>query len=322
MGCSSSAEATAPPGHPAAATNDSTIIEKTQEVAASSSAASEAAGDSSNSPSSEQTPEAICEEGYKYACGEEVEEDAAKAVLLFQKSADKGLKEAQYNLAVLYFEGRGVSADHLKAAEYLLKACSSEDGEPLPLALTNLGYCYESGEGVAKDMCKAAELYEKASSYGSPEAKYNLAHLCLVGSDEYQQDEPRAAKLFQEVAEELEAAAGSPGDTKGRRASTLESAGVVGHEEAIGGALVALGIMHEQGNGVAQDDEVAAKHYRKACNLGHPVAQYNYGVMTLGGRGGLTADLKRAKALFKLAAGQGYEDAQKALDSMKKQAGP
>lgn len=92
---------------------------------------------------------------------------------------------------------------------------------------------------------------------------------------------------------------------------------MVGHEEAIGGALLALGIMFEQGSGVEKDDEKAAVYYRKGCNLGHRVAQFNYGVMTLAGRGGLKADMKRAKALFKLSSDQGYEDATNALASMK-----
>ena len=50
-------------------------------------------------------------------------------------------------------------------------------------------------------------------------------------------------------------------------------------------ALFALGLMFENGRGVAQSDEEAVKWYRKAANQGDAQAQYNVGCMFAEGRG-------------------------------------
>ena len=51
-----------------------------------------------------------------------VEKDFAVAAAWFRKAAEKGLSGAQYELGMMYKEGRGVQKDSVKAVEWLGKA--------------------------------------------------------------------------------------------------------------------------------------------------------------------------------------------------------
>ena len=73
-----------------------------------------------------------------------------------------------------------------------------------------------------------------------------------------------------------------------------------------------LGLMYEEGDGVAKDLKEAVKWYRKAADQGYDVAQTNLGVMYEYGKG-VAKDLKEAVTWFRKAADQGYARAQKKL---------
>src|SRR2546423_6812037 len=64
-----------------------------------------------------------------------------------------------------------------------------------------------------------------------------------------------------------------------------------------------LGVMFENGNGVAQDVATAVKWYRLAAAQGYGGAQYNLGLIYAIGRGGVQRDPLRAYMWFSLAAG-------------------
>lgn len=49
--------------------------------------------------------------------GQEVQQNYALALELYQLAADQGNAKAQSNLDVLYYHGRGVSKNHSRAAE-------------------------------------------------------------------------------------------------------------------------------------------------------------------------------------------------------------
>ncbi len=73
-------------------------------------------------------------------------------------------------------------------------------------------------------------------------------------------------------------------------------------------AQVTLGHAHEQGNGVAQSDELAAKWYRAAADQGNPDAQNSLGILYRLGRG---VDRDKAEAVnwYRKAARQGHAPA-------------
>ena len=70
-----------------------------------------------------------------------------------------------------------------------------------------------------------------------------------------------------------------------------------------------LGVMYEDGNGVAQNHQKAEKWYRRAAKQGHVQAQYNLGVLYYNGEV-VKQDYKEAIKWYKKAASKGYVEAQ------------
>lgn len=70
-----------------------------------------------------------------------------------------------------------------------------------------------------------------------------------------------------------------------------------------------IGLMYDQGRGVAQSDVEAVRWYRLAADQGYAAAQLNLGTMFAQGRGVPQSDADAAR-LYRLAADQGYELAQ------------
>ncbi len=87
--------------------------------------------------------------------------------------AEQGHAEAQYNLGVLYDQGRGVSQDYQEALRWYRRAADQGDA----YAQNNLGYMYEYGEGVPQDYQEALRWYRLATDQGYATAQYNLGWL-------------------------------------------------------------------------------------------------------------------------------------------------
>jgi TPR repeat protein len=89
-------------------------------------------------------------------------------------------------------------------------------------------------------------------------------------------------------------------------------------KKAAGGdvrACYILGLMHEQGYGVAPDKCQAALCYQKAAEKGQVQAQYRLGSLYYHGQG-VPRDLQQAAEWYKKAAEQGDTPAQAALGNM------
>ncbi len=86
-------------------------------------------------------------------------------------------------------------------------------------------------------------------------------------------------------------------------------------EQGNAAAQYILGLMHSNGQGVAQDYKTAVKWYTQAAEQGLAVAQYILGVMYANGQG-VAQDYKAAVKWFTLAAEQGLADAQNNLGVM------
>jgi TPR repeat protein len=100
--------------------------------------------------------------------------------VLLQHAAEQGNAGAQYNLALLYEEGRGVPQSMGEAWRWYAKA--AEQGHPE--AQNNLGRLYATGQGVPADVQRAAYWYEKAADQGNVEAENNLADAYRAGRGE------------------------------------------------------------------------------------------------------------------------------------------
>ena len=75
-----------------------------------------------------------------------------------QQLAQKGDREAQYNLGLMYEQGYGIAPDQQQAAAWFEKA-AAQGSAPAQAALGNL---YLAGAGVPKDFAKAAYWHKKS----------------------------------------------------------------------------------------------------------------------------------------------------------------
>ena len=87
-----------------------------------------------------------------------------------KKSAEQGHEEAQFNLGVMYDNGKGVKQDYFKAFEWYQKAADQGQSD----AQYNLGVMYDRGQGVKQDYFKAVEWYQKAAEQGYAKAQFIL----------------------------------------------------------------------------------------------------------------------------------------------------
>ncbi len=157
-----------------------------------------------------------------------------EAIVLKSSKADKGDASAQYKLGVMYYNGRGVEQDYLKAVEFYQKAADQGHLN----ALSSLGIMYDKGIGVERDYSKAAKLYQKAADQGDITAQYILGFIYYNGRG-VEQDYLKAVEFYQKAADQ--------GDTS---------------------AQYNLGNMYARGEGVGKDYSKAKEFFGKACDDG------------------------------------------------------
>lgn len=184
----------------------------------------------------------------------------------------KVLKLAALALALLW-ASTGVEAQTLDALPFAKKLTLAKVGdEEAQLAV---GMAYESGTDASLDMVEAAKWYRQAGLQGNIEAQFRLARIVAKGAKGLKQDYPTAMKLFQNAA-----AKGHPG------------------------SMNVLGLMFQNGEGVAADPVKAVEWYRKAADAKLADAENNLAMMYLNGKG-VARDLTEAFKLFERAANQG-----------------
>lgn len=86
-------------------------------------------------------------------------------------------RNAQYAIAVLYWQGKGVEQDYTQAAKWLKLAIASGHIK----AQLKLGFLYLQGKGVNKDETEARNRFVIAADHGFIDAQYNLGMLYLMG---------------------------------------------------------------------------------------------------------------------------------------------
>ena len=116
--------------------------------------------------------------GLIYANGKGVQKDLAKAKKWYEKAAKQGNGPAQYNLAKLYHTAGETDAHGYEKARYWYEK-AVEAG--IMQAYNNLASLYMEGKGVKQDQKKAFELFQKAASMGDNSAQVNVAVLYAWG---------------------------------------------------------------------------------------------------------------------------------------------
>ncbi|HHF3816987.1 TPA: tetratricopeptide repeat protein, partial [Haemophilus influenzae] len=99
------------------------------------------------------------------------------AFKLWLPLAEQGNAKAQYNLGVMYGNGRGVKQDYFKAVNWYRKAAEQGHAD----AQLNLGYMYEKGRGVKQDDFEAVKWYRQAAEQGHADAQFNLGNMYAKG---------------------------------------------------------------------------------------------------------------------------------------------
>ena len=107
-----------------------------------------------------------------------------------------GQSNAQYELAMRLFEGRGLPKDPPAAARWFERAASLG----LAPAQYRLGSMFEKGIGVSRDPAAAKRWYVKAAEAGNARAAHNLAVMSAETS-ESAPNYPEAVKWFRLAAE-------------------------------------------------------------------------------------------------------------------------
>lgn len=99
------------------------------------------------------------------------------AINLWQTAADSGLKEAAYNLALMFRLGRGVAQCNIMAVNWYEIAARQGHAN----AQNNLGFMFNHGRGVARDEVAAARWYRLAAEQGLTDAQYNIGVMSRQG---------------------------------------------------------------------------------------------------------------------------------------------
>jgi hypothetical protein len=224
---------------------------------------------------------------------------------------------AQYNLGLMYDNGRGVPQDYAEAARWYRLA--AEQGHPV--AQYNLGFMYVDGSGVPQDDAEAVRWFRLAADQGDADAQVNLGSMYANGSG-VPQDDAEAVRWFRLAGEQGHAAAQSAlgiGYRTGRGVPQDEAEAVrwyrLAADQGDAYAQSTLGFMYDTGEGVPEDDAEAVRWYRLAAEQGLAQAQYNLGTMYIDGRGVPQDDAESVRS-FRLAAEQGLVQAQYNLGFM------
>ncbi len=242
--------------------------------------------------------------------------DFKEAFKLYSQATKMGLKEAQYDLAVLYFYGKGVPVDRKRTAE-LIKPLADK---MMPEAEELLAVMYYNGVGVERNIDEAWKYFQKGIVLENPEALL-YGGLCLVNSGSVDAEKAQKIVKYWTKAAEL------------GNATAMLDLGLLYHDgihveedykEAFRwfsqaadqnepGGVFQLGLYYHDGLGVEKDIDKAISYYQKGISLGDMACAHNLGMLYLG-----MNRKKEAYEIFKMAADQGFKPSKDMLDSMQK----
>ena len=92
-------------------------------------------------------------------------------------AAEKGDAKAQFNLAISYYNGVGISKDWGKAMQWFKEA----GRQRIVDALYMLGMMFQFGKGVVPDGKEAFRWYYKAAELGDAESQYRVGNSFFLG---------------------------------------------------------------------------------------------------------------------------------------------
>lgn len=216
---------------------------------------------------------------------------SAQDASFYRKYAEKGDKEAMYNLAECYLNGTGGVQENMNQATYWLTKATKKNYAP---AQVKLAYCYIMGVGVLKDYKMAWDLANKAMKNENPQAHALVAYMYRDGiyvpqSDfKWAQYLKSAANLGSTAAQYEYGKAMLIGDKKPyipesteQGLKWLKTAASQNDEDA----QFLLGFCYDNAYGVSENKVMALKYYQDAADNGEPNAMAIMGEKYLKGDG-------------------------------------
>ena len=260
-------------------------------------------------------PEALLQAGIFFCDGfNTVAIDDARALKLFERAHQLGVRGSAYWLGVFLSNGFGSGRDEAQArrlwasdaADDPFCAFSLSDaagnnasggGDKIVARLEQLAsagdleapylaaFAFQHGKGVRQDFAQGFKYAQMAASQGHATAQNMLGFFHQHGHGCTHKDEKRAVELYRAAAEQ------------GER-----------------NAMYNLSVCFQHGIGVGDRDAALAVHWRfRAAELGDPVVQTDLGVIYRNGLLGVEKNLAKAAEWLKKASDAGHEDARVAL---------
>ncbi len=208
--------------------------------------------------------------GIRYYYGRGVSQDYATALHYYQLAAMQGNAYGQNDLGFMYYHGRGISQDYAAALHYYQLAAAQKNA----YGLNGLGIMYELGRGVAQDYASALRYYQLAAAQGNAYGENNMGGMY---------DRGRGVSQNYTIALHYYRLAAAQGNSD---------------------AEVNLGVMYALGHGVSRDDRTAIHRFRLVAAQGDPFGEIELGTMYFRGQG-VPRDYAAAVHYFRLAAAQG-----------------
>lgn len=199
-------------------------------------------------PASLGHPKSLNRLGYIYRKGcKKIPIDYKKAKEYYQKSAEKGFAQAQFNLSNWYYKGYNGELDFEESLKWLEKAVAQGHQK----AQNRLGYMHKKGLGIPVNYENAFHYYKLSADQGYITALANVGRSYYFGEG-VEQDFSEAFKYFEQAANK----------------DYLD-------------AQYYLGVLYIEGKGVKQDIETGKEWILKAAIRNQNEAQYYLGLLHL-----------------------------------------
>jgi TPR repeat protein len=275
-----------------------------------------------------------------------VNADLPEARKWYIAASEKGDSRAQYRLGVIYEEGKGVKADLDTAICFYTKAIENDH----PDAMYRLSCLYLRGHGVQQDFEKSFQLFARAHDMGQKHCQLFLKIIVQTDQDQDQDTEwglpTRENEEYEESEEKYYADEEESASLSLRMLTTVAFNGNIALQYRLGSlyevenqfvmtdfskavywytlasqngvteASYRLGVLCENGKGIEQNYNEAARLYNKASEKQHERALCSLAQLFHYGRG-VQVDLQKASDLYAQAALQDNELAQKIVSMIK-----
>ena len=235
---------------------------------------------------------------------------ASSTIEEIKAKAEKGDAQAQFQLGICYFFGKGVATNYTESIEWIRK--SADQGFAQAEYILGVGYTKGDLGLLPKDEAEAVKWYQKAAEQGFAEAQDNLGYMCFSGKTVTQKGDGRTT-IDLDGAEKWYLKAAEQGNVDAQtQLGLIKLFFKIDYAEAEkwlrkaaekndAVAEYLLGSMQLNGWGMEKDYVEAAKLIQKSAEQGHVNAQIDIGAMYYEGQG-VDEDYVEAYAWWNLAA--------------------